>query len=210
MKFSHMRIWQGLAIAAMICAFSSVALANDFAVNWNDPTPSSPLPYYDVTSAGTPFSFTLSSPSDCPALLSVTAPGGCAVFLNDTGSTVTSFDLQFTVPAGSALLTQNSIDCSAGSAIFPVDNCGNYTSFSVGELVTLNFSGGSIPYGNDLYLIIEGASPGDFGPLTGTVGVPEPSSILLLIAGLGFLALFGAWQKRAKDRIPMPVRARMG
>lgn len=218
MKFSHMRIWQGLAIAAIICAFSSVALANDFAINWNDPY--SNYNSTIISSEGVTTTFQLGYPNPdgqgCPADQAVSSSDLCAAFYNETGVTLTSIELQFTVAdvTNNPLIGQ-SIGCtSGGTSLFAANNCSDYSSLTSGEMVTLFFTGGNWSPDATLFLDLSSlpgsTGPSDFGNPSVTVGVPEPSSLLLLVAGLGFLALFGAWQKRAKDRLTMPERARMG
>lgn len=215
MKISNARIWQALAVAAIICAFSSVAAATDFSIGWNDPP--STFSTYPITTTGVATSFSLSTPwpltstgVGCDSTgTSLTASDLCATFKNDLSAPLTSMELQFTVAPSSDPLIGQSISC--GTGVFTANNCSDYSSLSANETVTLLFTGGNIPVGNSLVLALtslNGATPGDFQNLTYTAGVPEPSSLLLLGAGLGLLALMGVLKKRAKLQMPAPVSAR--
>lgn len=210
-----MKCIRPLLLTLMVVAFAAGAAANniDFKATWADPPVTTTAGIYNLLQVQTLYTgIMLDGPLGCPSGAALGLPAtfnltACVGFFNETGQSLSDFEIQFTVPTGSGIIGQ-SIDCSTSGSLFPAANCSSYTNLQAGDLVMLDFTGGNIPSapplnGSLFYLALDGASPSDFpsGGLSGTVNSPEPGTLFLIPSGLALLGLVELRRNRASGHV---------
>ena len=178
-----MKYFRSLAVLIAIFSLSILAKAqsDDFKFQVLDPLgPGAPL-------SGSPFTFTLAMGA-CPTEVQDFAAAdndsqyGCFLGTNDSGSTITSFNLVFSNELG--LNSQPSTCLNSGSEdLNPAFGSSSCSLLTFGYDLSY-FGGAGLAPGATVALVEYGADPADFGVGEGTVTLaPEPSSILLLSTG---------------------------
>jgi hypothetical protein len=181
-----MKILRCVMMAVLILAVSNAAHA--FSWTLQDPT-STDSPFF-VAHPGVPFSFGF---ADCDIWFQGTQYTGCAVGFNDSDQTLTNIGFGFD---NNSALDGASADCTSDA--FSDISCGPPSN----GVYSLNFedacgttSCGIEPY--HFFVILEnGASGSDFPDVAGVANVPEPSSILMALTGMGSLGYFVRRRRR--------------
>ena len=144
---------------------------------------------------GVPFSVTLDAGtcSDAGVTGLPAPPFGCFLGTNATGTSITSFTLDFL-----SIPTITGCDTNATSTSPPV-------AFSVSSCVVdpaggfdLTFSGGSIAAGHTFIILEEGVDPTLFNGMATVNPVPEPDSFLLLATGVMMTGLYLGTTRRQR------------
>ncbi len=119
----------------------------------------------------------------------------CIAFTNETGAPISYLNFTFTV--NQALVGQTIMcDNLPGDPHLSANDCNpNSDPFVLGQVVSVNFFGGSPIADNSAFFIAENgvalADVPDFG-----VTAPEPTSLSLLAAGMGLIGLCMVFAKR--------------
>jgi hypothetical protein len=120
------------------------------------------------------------------------APTGCMAFINGTGGPITELDL--TIMAGSNIGDTSTL-CQSLDAYLTNVTCTGVLNMA-GDMVTLTFTGGlAIPPStqNSLSTFYLGEIGVDPNAITADVTVPtyDPSTLVLLLAGMTMLGMYG-------------------
>jgi hypothetical protein len=205
MKVLRSRFLSLLVIFAAACAFASVASASniDFTIHWDPTTPTTLGPLYEITSPTAFYSVSWQACSNYSTAFNPAPTGdACLGFYNDTGTTLTQFNIAFTVPTGSPMIGQT-IGCTPDDGYISSQDCGSAGSLYAGENVDLTFFGGT-PVGlNQGFWFSEtgacGTGNGSCLPEATVSAAAEPGTLALSGIALLGLAAFGLRRIRASS-----------
>ena len=181
-----------LLLAACV-VFVRSASANDIRLIF-DPSPAQQGSFYIIQTPGTDYSVSWESCSSTGIPTSLHGNNGCLPFINETGGPISLLDLSFAV--NSALVGQT-IDCVNTDGNLTSNNCDAYSPLTLGENVTVTFSGGSsIPNYMAFFIAEDGVALSSM-PVSG-VSVAEPLALPLLMMGLALMGLMLVGRKQEK------------
>jgi hypothetical protein len=181
-----------MLLCGIACVLSLPTWANDIHVIL-DPQPATLGTFNLIQQAGTAYSVTWGSCTQNGVPSNMQGYMACLLFLNETGNPIT--DLSFTFTAGTAQQGYGAVTCSNLDTALSSNNCGAFASIAPGQLVALDFYGGTaIPNYSAFFLAEDGVSIANLG--TWTVDVPEPGVVVLLMFGLAALIGFGSPNRR--------------
>jgi hypothetical protein len=193
-----------LFILALFCGVASHARAQgaNFHVQVLDPTCVT-TPDAACTllpgDPGTPFSINLTAQTcmdqvaHLPGGVLPTAPFGCFVGTNNTGTSLTGVDLSF----DASMIGAASCDTNLPGAVFLVSSCTPPTPGSPNPTYDLSFSDGAIVNSNFFIILETGLPAGDFMGDATVTATPEPDSLLLLSTGALMMAA-GLYMKKQR------------
>lgn len=199
-----MKAFRAILALALLCGFSSLALADDIDFHMSVLDPPQQLNYTSIDNTD-PFAVSFSA---CPQIIKATA---CFTGFNDTNQTFTSLNLIFdnsTNPQDPNdfinFLNGQTPNCDTTPALslFASAACSLNTAETQ---YLLNFSGGSgIAPGQFFFIAETGPTAAAFGVGEGVVGItPEPDSLLLFATGIMMAGLFffrQGWMRVANQR----------
>jgi hypothetical protein len=192
-----------LVLALLILALSSPAWADDVNIIFDPPatvvTPPSGS-FYDITAGNYIFMVSWQSCTSPGMPSGFASDAGCMIFANDTGAPIDQLNLSFTVNDALASLNQT-LSCSyapPGQTELSANTCGAVTgTLTSGEAVTVSFLSGdpvpaSTPYTTSFFYLAETGVPLADMPILGvTVPAHDPSTLVLLLASMTILGLYG-------------------
>lgn len=180
-----------LAVLCGIAFFlSSVASADDIHVTLDPSTPIVSGSYDLILAQGTAYSVTWVSCSD-PAFIGTGLQGdqACLAFINKSSAPIAELNLTFTNLVG---LDNQTVTCDNLDSYLTGNSCASVPTIQAGGTYSFDFFGGdAIGNGLAFYLGETGVSLADMQADPWSVDVPEPGTLVLLLAGLGALFLFG-------------------
>ncbi len=118
----------------------------------------------------------------------------CLGFANDTGAAIPDVQFTFTVTSG---MNGATLSCSNDDPYLSINNCASYGTLTSGETVTLDFlatsASNDVPIDYDFYLGLGGSavSANDLPQVEVQVPTYDPSTLILLLAGMSALAVAG-------------------
>jgi hypothetical protein len=187
----HLRLVLVLA-ACMVSAGS--ASASDIRLIF-DPVPAQLGSLYLIQTPGTDYTVSWMSCNQLVIPPGLRGDNACLPFLNETGGPISFLDVAFTV--NSALVGQT-ISCANTDGDLTTNNCAAYTPLTLGENVTVTFSGGTpVPY-LMAFFVAENGVPLASAPTVGVTAVAEPLALPLLLMGLALMGLMLVGGKQEK------------
>jgi len=191
-----------LILPLLVLAMSSPAWADDLNIIFDPPdTPVTPPSgsFYDLTAGNYIFMLTWVSCSSPGVPMGFSGDDACMILANDTGAPITQLNILFTVNDALAGLMQT-LNCSypMGNTFLSSNNCGMVTGdLTSGETVAVSFFDGDyIPPSTDFstsffYLAETGVPLADLPVFGVTVPTYDPSTLVLLLAGMTMLGMYG-------------------
>jgi hypothetical protein len=184
-----------LVLCGLASILSCAARADDIHVVL-DPEPPQAGTFDLIQQTGVPYQVTWGSCTQAGVPTALQGETACLLFINQlpNNQTIEDLTVSFVVPAA---MNGQTISCTNTDAFLTSNSCSAAGTLSTGEFVTFDFDGGTpIPNESAFFLGEDGVALSDLGS-SWSVQVPEPSTLLLLLVGLGSLLAFGFRRQRA-------------
>lgn len=196
-----MRHGRILLVAALVFSFAAAsAFASDIRIIFDPNNDPPPVAITNIFSSdlGTPISASWQSCSNQGIPPSLSSETACIALNNLSGQSISALTIDFTAPAS---LSGQTVDCENGDNYLTSNNCPAGT-LSTGQQVSITLFGGTpVPNDTDMFFGADAqglTSFSQFPPLTITpTPAPEPSTIMLLPAGLLILGFAYGWRRRS-------------
>ena len=181
-----MKLLRFLALPLLVLAMSSPAWADDINIIFDPSTPQVGN-FYLIQDDSTTYEVAWGSCSQNGVPTALQHDQGCLLFINETGQTLTDVTLSFTV---NSALNGQTIACTSTDGSLSGSTCAAAGTLVTGNDVTIDLYTSVL--NNSAFFVAEnGVDPGDLPPLDVQVPTYDPSTLVLMLAGMALLGVCG-------------------
>ncbi len=180
------KMFRFLVLPLLLMAMAAPAWADDISIIF-DPSPPLVGTFYLIQTPGLNYEVSWGSCTQNGVPAALQGDQGCMLFLNETGAPITELTLTFMV---NSFLAGQTIACSSTDGSLTGDTCAAAGTLVLNTMATVELYT-SVPNYSAFFIAENGVVSSDLPPLDAQVPTYDPSTLVLLLAGMAMLGVCG-------------------